>query len=79
MKFSGERLVVQLLIIYPYWWPKVVVALLYAQVGAFFLNKYTQFEWRPGVVKNEQGSLHQSRRVRRVRKLVEPTRIRLGS
>ena len=36
MKFSGERLVVQLLIIYPYWWPKVVVALLYAQVGAFF-------------------------------------------
>ena len=34
---------------------------------------------RPGVVKNEQGSSHQSRRVRRVRKLVEPTRIRLGS
>ena len=34
---------------------------------------------RPGVVKNEQGSSHQSQRVRRVRKLVEPTRIRLGS
>ena len=35
--------------------------------------------WRPGVVKNEQGSLHQSRWVRRVRKLVKLTRIRLGS
>ena len=34
---------------------------------------------RPDVVKNEQGSSHLSRRVRRVRKLVEPTRIRLGS
>ena len=34
---------------------------------------------RPGVVKNEQGSSHLSRRVRRVRNLVEPTRIRLGS
>ena len=34
---------------------------------------------RPGVVKNEQGSSHLIRRVRRVRKLVEPTRIRLGS
>jgi hypothetical protein len=34
---------------------------------------------RPGVVKNEQGSSHFSRRVRRVRKLAEPTRIRLGS
>ena len=34
---------------------------------------------RPGVVKNEQGSSHLSRRVRRVKKLVEPTRIRLGS
>ena len=32
-----------------------------------------------GVVKNEQGSSHLSRRVRRVRKLVEPTWIRLGS
>jgi hypothetical protein len=31
-----------------------------------------------GVVKNEQGSSHQWR-VQRVRKLVEPTRIRLGS
>lgn len=34
---------------------------------------------RPGVVKNEQGSSHFPRRVRRVRKLAEPTRIRLGS
>ena len=34
---------------------------------------------RPGVVKNEQGSSHFSRRVRRVRKLAEPTRIRIGS
>ncbi|PUZ43430.1 hypothetical protein GQ55_8G009000 [Panicum hallii var. hallii] len=33
----------------------------------------------PGVVKNEQGSSHFSRRARRVRKLAEPTRIRLGS
>ena len=33
----------------------------------------------PGVVKNEQGSSHLNRRVRRVRKLVEPTRIHLGS
>ena len=34
---------------------------------------------RPGVVTNEQGSSHLSRRVQRVRKLVEPTRIRLSS
>ena len=34
---------------------------------------------RPGVVQNEQGALHLPRGVRRVRKLVEPTRIRLGS
>jgi hypothetical protein len=34
---------------------------------------------RPGVVKNEQGSSHFPRRVRRVRKVAEPTRIRLGS
>ena len=34
---------------------------------------------RLGIVKNEQGSSHLSRRVRRVSKLVEPTRIRLGS
>ena len=34
---------------------------------------------RPGIVKNEQGSSHLSRRVRRVRKLVELTRIHLGS
>jgi hypothetical protein len=32
-----------------------------------------------GVVKNEQGSSHFPRRVRRIRKLAEPTRIRLGS
>ena len=34
---------------------------------------------RPGVVKNEQGSSHFPRRVRRVRMLAEPTRIRIGS
>ena len=34
---------------------------------------------RPSVVKNKQGSSHLSRWVRRVRKLVELTRIRLGS
>ena len=34
---------------------------------------------RPGVVKNEQGSSHFPRRVRRVRKLAGPTRIRIGS
>ncbi|KAG2616376.1 hypothetical protein PVAP13_3NG191756 [Panicum virgatum] len=34
---------------------------------------------RPGVVKNEQGSSHYPRRVRRIRKLAEPTRIRIGS
>ena len=35
--------------------------------------------WRPGVLQNEQGSSHLPRRVRRIRKLVVPTRIRLGS
>ena len=34
---------------------------------------------RPGVVKSEQGPSHLTRWVRRARKLVEPTRIRLGS
>ena len=34
---------------------------------------------RPGVVKNKQGSSHLTRRVRRVRKLAEPRRIRIGS
>ena len=34
---------------------------------------------RPDVVENEQGSSHLTRRVRRVRKLAEPRRIRLGS
>jgi hypothetical protein len=33
----------------------------------------------PVVVENEQGSSHLTRRVRRVKKLVEPTRIHLGS
>ena len=33
----------------------------------------------PGVVENEQGSSHLTRQVRRVRKLAEPRRIRLGS
>ena len=34
---------------------------------------------RPGVVTNVQGSSHLSQRVRGVRKLVELTRIRVGS
>jgi hypothetical protein len=34
---------------------------------------------RPGVVTNVQGSSHLSQRVRGVRKLVEPTRIRVGN
>jgi hypothetical protein len=32
---------------------------------------------RPGVVKNEQGSSHLTRRMRRVRKLAEPSRLRV--
>jgi hypothetical protein len=35
--------------------------------------------WRPGVVTNVQGSSHLSQRVQGVRKLVEPTKIRVGS
>jgi hypothetical protein len=34
---------------------------------------------RLGVVKNEQGSSHLTRRMRRVRKLVEPSRLRVGT
>jgi hypothetical protein len=34
---------------------------------------------RPSVVKNEQGSSHLTRRMRRVRKLVEPSRLRVGT
>ena len=34
---------------------------------------------RPGVVKNEQGSSHLTRRMRRVRKLAEPIRLRVGT
>jgi hypothetical protein len=33
---------------------------------------------RPGVVKNEQGYSHLTRRMRRVRKLAEPSRLRVG-
>jgi hypothetical protein len=33
---------------------------------------------RPGVMKNEQGSSHLTRRMRRVRKLAEPSRVRVG-
>jgi hypothetical protein len=33
---------------------------------------------RPGVVKNVQGSSHLTRRMRRVRKLAEPSRLRVG-
>jgi hypothetical protein len=34
---------------------------------------------RPGVVKNEQESSHLTRRMRMVRNLVEPSRVRVGS
>jgi hypothetical protein len=34
---------------------------------------------RPGVVKNEQGSSHLTRRMRRVRKLAEPSRLHVGT
>jgi hypothetical protein len=34
---------------------------------------------RPGVVKNEQGSSHLTRQIRRVRKLAEPNRSRVGN
>jgi hypothetical protein len=34
---------------------------------------------RPGVMKNEQGSSYLTRRMRRVRKLAEPSRLRVGT
>jgi hypothetical protein len=34
---------------------------------------------RPGVVKNEQGSSHLTRRMRRVRKLVKSSKVRVGT
>jgi hypothetical protein len=34
---------------------------------------------RPGVVKNEQGSSHLTRRMRRVRKLAKPSRVRVDT
>jgi hypothetical protein len=34
---------------------------------------------RPGVVKNEKGSSHLTRRMRRVRKLAEPSRVHVGT
>jgi hypothetical protein len=34
---------------------------------------------RSGVVKNEQGSSHLTRRMQRVRKLAEPSRLRVGT
>jgi hypothetical protein len=34
---------------------------------------------RPGVVKNEQGSSHLTQRMRRVRKLAEPSRLRVST
>jgi hypothetical protein len=34
---------------------------------------------RPGVVKNEQGFSHLTRRMRRIRKLVESSRLRVGT
>jgi hypothetical protein len=33
----------------------------------------------PGVVKNEQGSSHLTQRIRRVRKLAEPSRLCVGT
>jgi hypothetical protein len=39
----------------------------------------SQLHRRPGVVKNEQGSSHLTRWMRRVRKLVEPSRLRVGT
>jgi hypothetical protein len=35
--------------------------------------------YRPGVVKNEQGSSHLAQRMRMVRKLVEPSRVYVGT
>jgi uncharacterized tellurite resistance protein B-like protein len=32
---------------------------------------------RPGIVKNEQGSSHLTRRMRKIRKLAEPSRLRV--
>jgi hypothetical protein len=34
---------------------------------------------RSSIVKNEQGSSHLTRRMRRVRKLAEPSRVRIGT
>jgi hypothetical protein len=34
---------------------------------------------RPGVVKNEQGSSHLTQHMQRVRKLAEPSRVRVGT
>jgi hypothetical protein len=34
---------------------------------------------RPGVVKNEKGSSHLTQRMRRVNKLAEPSRLRVGT
>jgi hypothetical protein len=34
---------------------------------------------RPNVVKNEQGCLHLTRRMRRIRKLTKPSRLRVGT
>jgi hypothetical protein len=50
-----------------------------SEQGSGRRSLYGALHLRPGVVKNEQGSSHFSRRVRRVRKLAEPTRICLDS
>jgi hypothetical protein len=34
---------------------------------------------RPGVVKNEQGSSHLTQWIQRIRKLVEPSRVHVGT
>jgi exonuclease III len=46
------------------------------RVVAFLVTRYIA---RPGVVKNEQVSSHLTRRMRMVRKLAEPSRLRVGT
>jgi hypothetical protein len=44
-----------------------------------YLDMDTVLHRRPGVVKNEQGFSYLTRRMRRVRKLAEPSRLRVGT
>jgi hypothetical protein len=59
----------------PYWNPDMVTS----ERGPDRHHLSDALHWRPDVVSNEQGSSHLTRRVRRARKLVEESRIRLGS